>query len=178
MHSFLGSASFCSARCVAALEQSSTSAERHVAMSPPAQQHEKHIYWTPPCGLMTSYRLHYSSKAHRRRPSCQPAACGTCGRSLCCRHSSHPRPHTLHAGQVAWGSSPDLLCYVLRPPCMRGGCLAERDLKAPLLVQNWMPRENAVLAAAVGPPWILTSSGGASPAAHQGVPCHQLQSRF
>lgn len=35
--------------------------------------------------------------------------------------------------------------------------------KAPLLVQYWMPRLKAVEAWAVGPPWILISSGGFSP---------------
>ena len=33
----------------------------------------------------------------------------------------------------------------------------------PRLVQNWLPKLNAVDAALVGPPWLFTSSGGRSP---------------
>ena len=34
----------------------------------------------------------------------------------------------------------------------------------PRLVQYWMPRLSVEDAAEVGPPWILTTSGGTSPA--------------
>ena len=129
----------------------------------------KHICWSHLGGLVNTLQTRSQQQAYRQRPSCRPAACGTCGHSRCCRHSSRPQPRTLHAGRML-AEPPQICCSAPADILMHAWRLSSWEgLEAPLLVQNWMPRENAVLAAAVGPPWILTSSGGASPAAHREV---------